>query len=160
MYTQVVLGLGSNTSYKGMCPQELLSAACTELRSFIYALCASSVYRTAAMYVTEQEDFFNMMVAGLFEGSPHDLLRRIHEVEAAFGRDRSREIRNGPRSLDIDIELFGDLELHEEGLIVPHERLTERAFVLVPLLEILPQYAERYTEALSALAGQRIEKVR
>ena len=160
MYTQVVLGLGSNSPYRGMSPQEILAAACVSLQSFVHGICVSSVYRTAAMYVTDQDDFFNMVVSGLFEGSPRGLLRRIHEVEAAFGRDRSREFRNGPRTLDIDIELFGNQEIREKDLVVPHERMTERAFVLVPLLEILPQYAERYTDVLPALAGQRIEKVR
>lgn len=116
------------------------------------------------MYVTDQEDFFNMVVSGNYSGTPHQLLDQIHLVEAEYGRDRSKEIRNGPRSLDIDIELFGNLKVNETDLIIPHERMCERAFVLKPLVEVLKKSADDnkadivfYEEKLKKIKDQKIE---
>jgi 2-amino-4-hydroxy-6-hydroxymethyldihydropteridine diphosphokinase len=160
----VVLGLGSNKSFDSKTPQELLSCAVRRLSGFIKNLEVSSVYRSAAMYVTDQEDFFNMVVSGYYSGTPHQLLDQIHLVEAEYGRDRSKEIRNGPRSLDIDIELFGNLKVNETDLIIPHERMCERAFVLKPLVEVLKKSADDnkadivfYEEKLKKIKDQKIE---
>ncbi|MCR5762815.1 MAG: 2-amino-4-hydroxy-6-hydroxymethyldihydropteridine diphosphokinase [Treponema sp.] len=155
----IVLGLGSNRSYGGKSPIELLSSACSELSLRVQDMKISSIYKTKALYLTEQDDFYNMVVAGKFEGSAYELLEFIHSVENRHGRNRSKEVRNGPRPLDIDIELFGEQVIHEKDLIVPHERLEERAFVLVPLVEILPSYAEKYKDALKNVSDQRIELV-
>lgn len=155
----VVLGLGSNRSHEGKSPLELLKTACSDLSCRLEDMKMSSVYKTKAMYYTDQDDFYNMVVAGRFEGSAHDLLDFIHSVENKYGRNRAVEIRNGPRPLDIDIELFGSEVIREENLIVPHERMEERAFVLVPLVEIFPEYAEKYKEALNKVSGQKIEVV-
>ena len=133
----VVLGLGSNRSFESLSCTELLSMAIKRIGGFVEKLCVSSVYRTAAMYVTDQDDFYNMVVAGDFRGTPRQLLEKIHDVEAELGRDRAKEFRNGPRSIDIDIEIFGKESVNESDLVIPHERLAERAFVMKPLLEIL-----------------------
>ncbi|WP_407396799.1 2-amino-4-hydroxy-6-hydroxymethyldihydropteridine diphosphokinase [Treponema sp.] len=169
----VVLGLGSNRSFESHSCMSLLSMAIERIGGFVDNLCVSSVYRTAAMYVTDQDDFYNMVAAGDFRGSPRELLDKIHVVESELGRDRSREIRNGPRSIDIDIEIFGSETVDDGDLVIPHERLTERAFVLKPLLEIL-QITEKDADKLStdipftvaflekklaALGDQRIEKL-
>ena len=111
--TIVVLGLGSNCSYQNQSPRQLLDAACHLLSQRIKDLKASSLYRTAPLYYHEQEDFYNMVVAGHFVGSPRDLLSFTQQVEAQLGRDRSREIFKGPRSLDIDIELFGSQRVED-----------------------------------------------
>lgn len=142
---QVVLGLGSNTPYQGMTPAVILAHACAALGSVLDGACFSSVYRTKPMYYDMQEDFCNMAVCGSWTGSPRQLLMRTQEIERRFGRNRSREIRNGPRSLDIDIELFGDMRIQAPDLVIPHPRMRERAFVLVPLLEICPEIAEPLT---------------
>ncbi|MBQ5401231.1 MAG: 2-amino-4-hydroxy-6-hydroxymethyldihydropteridine diphosphokinase [Treponema sp.] len=162
---KILLGLGSNTSFRGLGPCGILSGACRELGSFVQEMELSSVYRTSAMYVTDQDDFYNMVVSGFFDGEPRELLDRIHGVENLFGRDRSREIRFGPRPLDIDIELFGERKILEPDLVVPHERMAERAFVLVPYIEILRKNADSernglsfYENCLSNLSDQRIEK--
>lgn len=161
---RVVLGLGSNVRYEGLDPCSILSKACSELSLFLKDMKVSSIYRTAAMYVTAQADFYNMVVTGLFGGTPRELLFKIHRIEDSFGRDRSREIRFGPRPLDIDIELFGDMEISEPDLVIPHERMTERSFVLVPYIEILEKDADSdknktafYKDCLSSLEGQKIE---
>jgi 2-amino-4-hydroxy-6-hydroxymethyldihydropteridine diphosphokinase len=133
------------------------------IASFLPGMICSPVYRTAAMYVENQDDFYNMVVSGSFDGTPRELLDKIHAVEKSLGRDRSLEFRNGPRSLDVDIELFGNLVVHETDLIIPHERFFERAFVLVPLLDILRENAdsnrnsiECYELRLKSLGDQRI----
>jgi 2-amino-4-hydroxy-6-hydroxymethyldihydropteridine diphosphokinase len=83
--------------------------------------------------------FLNTAVSGCYDGGPWELLDEIHRIEAAYGRDRSRERRWGERTLDIDILLFGGLVVAEgPGLEIPHPRLHERRFALEPLLELSP----------------------
>lgn len=142
----VVLGLGSNRSYNGFDPVSLLKMAVTQIKSFMHNELVSSVYRTKPMYVEDQDYFYNMVIMGLTDDglSPEDLLKSIHVIEGELGRDRTKEIRFGPRSMDIDIEFFGDCSVNTPDLEIPHPRLTERDFVLKPLLEILPEYADEY----------------
>lgn len=121
------------------------------------------------MYVADQDDFYNMAVSGRTELSVHELLSKIHEIEAELGRDRKNEIRNGPRSIDIDIELFGNEEIHfsdssdpMKNLEVPHPRIYERAFVLIPLLEVLPpdadiQKRDFFEKSLAKIGNQGVE---
>ena len=138
----VVLGLGSNKSYKGDSCIELLQKACTMLAEVLTNICITSVYKTGAMYVVDQDDFYNMAVGGFFEGTPTQLLNKIHIIEGNLGRNRALEFRNGPRSMDIDIEIFGNRKIKDNNLVIPHERLFERSFVLTPLLEIFDSNAD------------------
>lgn len=140
----VVLGLGSNKAFSSLESVEILARACIQLRPMFKSLTFSGIYRTKPMYVENQPDFFNMAVCGECELSSHELLFKIHEIESLFGRNRDLEIPKGQRSLDIDIELYGDEEIHYENkenpmcnLEIPHPRLHERAFVLIPMLEVL-----------------------
>ena len=96
----------------------------------------SSDYRTPPWGVTDQPPFVNLCIAVETSLTPQALLARAQAVERALGRDRAREQRWGPRSVDIDIIAYDDLTLAEDDLILPHPRLFERAFVLVPLAEI------------------------
>lgn len=166
--TYVVLGLGSNTYYGHLSSVELLANACTQLADILEDMKISSLYKSAPMYYLEQKEFFNMAVSGFYNKDAFSLLEEIHSIEAMWGRDRSKEIRNGPRPLDIDIELFGKEKISSPRLTVPHERLTERAFVLAPLLELLPQNADVtvgssdfYKKKLEAAVQnrQQIEKI-
>lgn len=146
----VVLGLGSNRSWGGLSCLQLLQSAVKELSDFFPAGCeVSSVYSSKAMYYEDQDDFHNMAVAGFSDYSPYELLEKIHIIEKSLGRDRNQEFRNGPRSMDIDIELYGteivnyaDDNDQMKNLQIPHPRLFERAFVLVPMLEVLRKYAD------------------
>lgn len=162
---RVVLGLGSNRPHGNKSPLDILAFACAALSVPVKDLEFSSVYRTAAMYVPEQDDFLNMAVSGFYDGSPHELLGIVSGIEADFGRDRSVEFRNGPRPLDIDIEFFGKLSVSDSDLVIPHPRIRERAFVLVPVLDILQKFAdvdkdmlEFLKKSLASLEGQRVEK--
>jgi len=96
----------------------------------------SSDYRTPPWGVQNQPPFINLCLAVTTALSPRDLLTRAQRVELALGRDRVREQRWGPRPIDIDLLAYDDVALHEPDLVLPHPRLLERAFVLVPLAEI------------------------
>ena len=142
-----VLGLGSNKSWGGLEPLALLSFACFRLKKlFVSDFRVSSVYISKAMYLEDQADFHNMCVSGFTSLSSAELLQKIHGIESFLGRKRENETRNGPRSIDIDIELYGtekidlfDSKDKMKNLQVPHPRLQERAFVLLPLLDVLPK---------------------
>lgn len=141
---RVALGLGSNVSYNSFEPAQLLAGACNALKRIVKAPVFSSLYETKALYYENQQNFVNMAMTGVVDDavSPYMLLDEIHQIESNFGRNRRAEIRFGPRSLDIDIEEFGNLTMDEPELILPHPRMKERAFVLVPLLEILDESAD------------------
>jgi 2-amino-4-hydroxy-6-hydroxymethyldihydropteridine diphosphokinase len=99
-------------------------------------LARSSDYRTPPWGVTDQPPFVNLCIAVETGLTPHALLARAQAVERALGRERSKERRWGPRPIDIDLLAYDDLALDSPDLTLPHRRLFERAFVLVPLAEI------------------------
>ena len=114
----------------------------------------SSDYRTPPWGVTDQPPFINACIEIETILSPRDLLRRGQAVERAFGRDRTREQHWGPRTLDIDLLSYGDVRIDEPDLTLPHPRLLERAFVLVPLTEIASDAVIAGRRLMDALAGQ------
>ncbi|MDD5472084.1 MAG: 2-amino-4-hydroxy-6-hydroxymethyldihydropteridine diphosphokinase [Sideroxydans sp.] len=116
---------------------------------------ASSLYRSAP-YEAKGPDFINAVIAVQTGLSARDLLFKLQQIEIDAGR--LRPYKNAPRTLDLDILLYGDSVLDTPDLQVPHPRMQERAFVLLPLAEIAP---ERVSAALlAAVAGQRIERLR
>jgi 2-amino-4-hydroxy-6-hydroxymethyldihydropteridine diphosphokinase len=98
----------------------------------------SSDYSTPPWGVEDQPLFVNCCASVATGLTPHQLLARAEAVERAFGRDRANERRWGPRTLDIDLLAYDDVAVNEPDLRLPHPRLFERAFVLVPLAEIVP----------------------
>jgi len=96
----------------------------------------SSLYRSAPVGYADQPDFINAVAMIETALDPHALLDALLDIERAFGR--IRDFPNAPRTLDLDIVLYGDLVLHEPGLTIPHARMLERAFVMLPLAEIAP----------------------
>lgn len=94
----------------------------------------SSMYETDPVGYTEQAKFLNMVIKVNTSYAPLELLKFLQETEHFFGRER--EIRWGPRTLDLDILLYNQENIENEELIIPHPRMWERAFVLVPLIEI------------------------
>lgn len=100
-------------------------------------LALSSFYLTSPVSPIAQSDFLNGALKVRWEGSAPELLSLLQAVEARLGR--KREVRFGPRTLDLDILLYDDLLLDTPGLIIPHPRLHERKFALVPCLEIDPE---------------------
>jgi 2-amino-4-hydroxy-6-hydroxymethyldihydropteridine diphosphokinase len=99
-------------------------------------LARSSDYRTPPWGVADQPPFVNLCIAVETGLTPHALLARAQAVERALGRERSKERRWGPRPIDIDLLAYDDLALDSPDLTLPHPRLFERTFVLVPLAEI------------------------
>lgn len=122
----------------------------------------SSLYRTAPIGITDQPDFINAVVALDTRLAPAVLLRRLLAIERDHGRTRG-PVRGGPRSLDLDLLLYGELRRNAADLTLPHPRLHERAFVLVPLLEIAPtlEIPGRGSPAalLAGCAGQSVRRV-
>jgi 2-amino-4-hydroxy-6-hydroxymethyldihydropteridine diphosphokinase len=122
----------------------------------------SSDYRTPPWGFKYQPPFINLCIAVETRLSPRELLARAQAVELQLGRDRAHEKRWGPRTADIDIIAYDDLTLDELGLILPHPRLFERAFVLVPLAEILPDRViagRKISEAAGAIDASDIERL-
>ncbi|HPS14889.1 MAG TPA: 2-amino-4-hydroxy-6-hydroxymethyldihydropteridine diphosphokinase [Spirochaetales bacterium] len=128
----VWLGLGSNLGDS----IALIGEAFTLLQREITRMEISSLWRSRARYVEDQPDFVNAVVQGWTELEPQELLTCVHEIETALGRDRSKVVAKGPRTLDIDILLYGNRIIAEPNLVIPHPGMRERKFVLVPLLNL------------------------
>ncbi len=128
--TTVFLGLGSNLGDRAA----HLAAACTALETLGTVTGRSHLYETAPLYVTDQPAFLNMAVALDTAYAPRDLLARLKALELAQGRQKTH--RYGPRVLDLDILLYDAVVMESEFLTLPHPRLPERRFVLVPLVEL------------------------
>lgn len=96
----------------------------------------SSLYRSAPVGYADQPDFINAVALIETALAPHDLLAALLAIERTHGR--VREFPNAPRTLDLDIVLYGDVVVQEPGLTIPHARMLERAFVMVPLAEVAP----------------------
>ena len=126
------LGLGSNLGDRAA----NLRAALAALAPHLAVARVSSLYDTAPQLVTDQPRFLNAALSGATDLDPLALLRAVKAIEVAIGRVPGP--RYGPRTLDIDLLLVDNLVLSTPELILPHPRLTERAFVLVPLAEIAP----------------------
>jgi len=128
------VGLGSNLGER----EATLREALTRLGEVdgIEVAAVSSFRETEPVGNVEQPRFVNAAAELETSLGPRELLDRLLEVERSLGRDRSREERWGPRTVDLDLLLYGDEAIDEPRLQVPHPRLAERAFVLEPLLEL------------------------
>ena len=101
---------------------------------------ASPVFETPPIGPPGQPAYLNAVVELRSWIGPHELLLRLQAIEGALGRDREEEVRWGPRALDLDLLFFGDRQIAMSDLEVPHPRLHERAFVLVPLAALVPEW--------------------
>jgi 2-amino-4-hydroxy-6-hydroxymethyldihydropteridine diphosphokinase len=136
--TMAYIGMGANLPSSAGPPEATLVAAVQRLGWLGRIAGASSLYSTEPVGYAEQPRFVNAVVALETHLSARQVLESLLCIERAFGRDRSGGIQNGPRTLDLDLLLMGDEVIREEGLELPHPRLADRAFVLVPLHEIAP----------------------
>jgi 2-amino-4-hydroxy-6-hydroxymethyldihydropteridine diphosphokinase len=125
------LSLGSNIG-----DRRAHLAAAVELVSAGDAARTSSVYETEPVGGVSQNDYWNMVIELDTDATAHELLGRAHHAEAA--RERVRDVRWGPRTLDVDVLLVGDETSDDPELLLPHPRMFERSFVLVPLHELAP----------------------
>ena len=156
--TLAFIGIGANL---GDARQALKDAiVCLAQQVGITVVARSSFYRTAPVDATG-DDYFNAVVKVETTFTAPQLLRICHHIEDQFGRERP--FHNAPRTLDLDLLLFGSEAVNTETLTVPHPRIIERAFVLVPLIELDPALEipghGRAADHLPGVQGQRIEKL-
>lgn len=131
--SKIYLSLGTNLGNK----KENLTHAVQLLSEKINILKTSSFYETEPVGYKDQPWFMNIVVEGITHLSPEDLLVFTQSIEQAMKRVKT--IVNGPRIIDVDILLYEDVKINTETLIIPHPRMTERAFVMYPLFEISPE---------------------
>jgi 2-amino-4-hydroxy-6-hydroxymethyldihydropteridine diphosphokinase len=130
------IGLGSNLGDPQQQVERAIGALAVLPDSQLHA--RSACYRSLPWGDSEQDDFINAVAAIDTTLTPQQLLAQLLDIERRQGRDRNRGRRNGPRTLDLDLLLHDDAQIDEPGLQLPHPRLHERAFVLLPLAEIAP----------------------
>jgi 2-amino-4-hydroxy-6-hydroxymethyldihydropteridine diphosphokinase len=157
--TLAYVGLGANVGE----PRRQLEIAIEELRKLSAPgkFLVSHLYRSAPMGYPDQPDFLNAVAQVDTSLSAEALLGELQAIEARHGRERS--FANAPRTLDLDLLLYGERGLDSPGLTLPHPRMHERAFVLQPLLELDPDISipgkGRASALLSACGSQKIERI-
>jgi 2-amino-4-hydroxy-6-hydroxymethyldihydropteridine diphosphokinase len=153
--TTAFVGIGSNVGDRiGFCRRAVTAlgeAAGVEIRK------VSSLYETSPLGGPPQRSFINAVAEISTTLDPHDLLHTVKGIEAKLGREPS-DMRWGPRVVDLDVLLFGEEKVNDPDLEIPHARISERRFVLVPLLEIAPDAADpwgtRYSGVLEEAEGE------
>ena len=153
----VYLGLGSNLGDR----QRNLAAALRRLEPLVRIEAVSSLYETDPVGPQDQPPFFNAVCRGVTGLPPKGLLRHLREVEHELGRRNGPQW--GPRPIDIDLLLYGDVVIEEPGLQVPHPELAQRAFVLVPLEELAagvrhPKLRETIGSLAATVGGAGVRK--
>lgn len=148
--SDVLLSIGSNIGNRIANLADVVNRLANEPGIVIKA--QSPLYRTVPVGPVSQDEFVNGAVRIETNLAPEELMRRCLAIEAAMGRDREKAVRWGPRLIDVDIILFDDVEMASETLQLPHPRFHERAFVLVPIADIAPDWVFR-GKRLAELAG-------
>lgn len=129
---KIYLALGTNLGSRSL----NLVRACAALKKFVTVSRVSHIYETPPWGITDQPAFLNQVLEVTSDLPPQELLTTIKQIEVDLGRVPSE--RYGPRLIDIDILLYGSRVVNSESLVIPHPRMVERAFVLVPLNELIP----------------------
>jgi len=156
----VLIALGGNVGDVRATFGKAIATLCGMSQAALVA--RSSDYATPPWGDEDQPPFINACIEIDTALDPHALLFVLHKVEQKFGRDRSKERRWGPRTLDLDMIAYDDVSIDKVELTLPHPRLFERAFVLVPLAEIAPDRlirGRRIKDALADLSTKGIERL-
>ena len=156
----VLIALGGNVGDVRATFNRAISNICGMTQAALLA--RSSDYTTPPWGEEHQAPFTNACIEIETSLDPHALLFTLHKIEKKFGRDRAGEQRWGPRTLDLDLIAYDDVRIDKPELTLPHPRLFERAFVLVPLAEIAPDRViagRRVGDALAALSAEGIERL-
>ena len=134
----VYLCLGSNMGDKIGNIQQATRLLCSE--NLLKLIRTSTIYETEPWGVKDQSWFVNAVIEAKTKLEPEELLAHCQKVEKMIGRNRELEKRWGERPIDIDILFYGNEIIEDENLVIPHKHLHERAFALVPLLELIPDF--------------------
>jgi len=156
----VLIALGGNVGDVRATFRKAIANICGMTQAALLA--RSSDYITPPWGEEDQPPFINACIEIETSLDPHALLFSLHKVERKFGRDRDNETRWGPRTLDLDLIAYDDIRLDKPELTLPHPRLFERAFVLVPLAEIAPERViagRRIADALARLSTEGIQRL-
>jgi 2-amino-4-hydroxy-6-hydroxymethyldihydropteridine diphosphokinase len=157
---EALIALGGNVGDVRETLERAIAALCDG--TAVQLVARSSDYRTPPWGNTAQPPFVNCAIVAATGLAPPALLARAQTVETAFGRDRTREQRWGPRTLDIDLIAYDGVTLDTAGLTLPHPRALDRGFVLMPLAEIAPDRriaGMRIADALARTDRTGIEKL-
>ena len=146
-----LIALGGNVGDVRATFRKAIANICGMTQAVLVA--RSSDYATPPWGDVEQAPFVNACIEIDTPLDPHALLFALQKIETKFGRDRQKERRWGPRTLDLDLIAYEDVSMHKQELTLPHPRLFERAFVLVPLAEISPDRVIGGRSVAAALAG-------
>ena len=155
-----LIALGGNVGDVRATFEKAISNICGMTQAALLA--RSSDYATPPWGERDQDRFINACIEIETGLDPHALLFTLHKIEKKFGRDRAREQRWGPRTLDLDLIAYDDASINQPDLTMPHPRLFERAFVLVPLAEIAPDRVisgRTVRDALKDVSSDGIEKL-
>ena len=158
--TVAYIALGANIPGPAGSPAQTLAATAERLTALGNLVARSSLYSTAPVGYADQPRFINAVVAIETALGPRELLAALSAIERDFGRDRNNAIPNGPRSLDLDILLYGDSILRDPNLEIPHPRFAQREFVLIPLAEIAPEIHDPRSGVLVKELLERLQTVR
>jgi 2-amino-4-hydroxy-6-hydroxymethyldihydropteridine diphosphokinase len=156
----VLIALGGNVGDVRATFQKAIANICGMTQAALVG--RSSDYATPPWGDEQQARFINACIEIDTSLDPHALLFTLHKIETKFGRDRGNERRWGPRTLDLDLIAYDDVSIQKPELTLPHPRLFERAFVLVPLAEIAPDRVisgRRVASALEQLTTAGIERL-
>ena len=156
----VLIALGGNVGDVRGTFRKAIANICGMTQAALVA--RSSDYVTPPWGEEKQDRFVNACIEIDTALDPHALLFTLHKIEKKFGRDRTKETRWGPRTLDLDLIAYDDVRLDKPELTLPHPRLFERAFVLVPLAEIAPGRViggRKVADALAAVSTAGIERL-
>ena len=153
----IFFGIGSNMANRN----EHLNAAAVGLSDLVDDIRESRRYESLPRYNVDQPAFLNSVLVGVTDANLYAILDRIQRIEEEEGRDRRSAGWKGPRPLDIDILLAGDQIVDSERLMIPHQGIYERKFVLFPLLELVPECVDpvsgvRFSEFFTKLDDQGI----
>jgi 2-amino-4-hydroxy-6-hydroxymethyldihydropteridine diphosphokinase len=157
---EALIALGGNVGNVRDTLDRAIAAFCDG--AAVRLLARSSDYRTPPVGVTDQPPFINCAIVAATELPPPALLARAQSVEVEFGRNRSQEQHWGPRTLDIDLIAYDDVTMNASELTLPHPRALERAFVLLPLADLVPERrisGVRIKNALACVDQTGIEKL-
>lgn len=157
---EALLALGGNVGNSRVILDRAIAMLCDGKNVRLTA--RSSDYRTPPWGFKYQPHFVNLVIAIETTLSPRELLERAQQIELRLGRDRAHEKKNGPRTADIDIIAYDDVAVDEPNLTLPHPRLFERAFVLIPLAEIAGDRViagRRVDEAARVVDGGTIQRL-